>query len=193
MDSAKREWLLGGLGLADGVGLVRPTLGEDELVPGRQPIIKPGERFALFGDALATGLAVSLMPLTRGANVRLHADGRAGMGPQDWIDQSLLKPLLEGAPEPLLGVFAWGDVVPTRAMFGLEEQAVARGRALIWVAPPAAGQAALRVVEHGLHARPHRLFRSDGLSIPLGPDNMHPTVRGYAGWAGALWDWLSSV
>jgi hypothetical protein len=192
MDSAKREWLLGGLGLADGVGLVSP-LPEDELVPGRQPIVQPGGRFALFGDALATGLAVSLMPLTKGANVRLHADGRGGRTALEWLEADWLLPLLEGPLEPLLGVFAWGDVVPTRAMFGLERQATERGRPLIWVAPPAAGIGALRVVEHGLEGRPHRLFRSDGLSIPLGPDNIHPTVRGYAGWAGALWDWLTSV
>ncbi len=34
-------------------------------------------------------------------------------------------------------------------------------------------------------------FHSEKLEMPRGPDNLHPTARGYAGWAGAIWHWLS--
>jgi lysophospholipase L1-like esterase len=34
-------------------------------------------------------------------------------------------------------------------------------------------------------------FPSDQLAIPRGPDGIHPTARGYAGWAGAIWQWLA--
>ena len=34
-------------------------------------------------------------------------------------------------------------------------------------------------------------FHSERLSLPRGPDGLHPTARGYAGWAGAVWHWLS--
>ena len=34
-------------------------------------------------------------------------------------------------------------------------------------------------------------FHSEKLEIPRGPDGIHSTPRGYAGWAGAIWRWLS--
>jgi lysophospholipase L1-like esterase len=34
-------------------------------------------------------------------------------------------------------------------------------------------------------------YESHELEIPRGPDGLHPTAFGYAGWAGALWDWLT--
>jgi len=36
-----------------------------------------------------------------------------------------------------------------------------------------------------------RYFPSQRLTIPRGADQLHPTARGYAAWAGAIWQWLS--
>jgi lysophospholipase L1-like esterase len=34
-------------------------------------------------------------------------------------------------------------------------------------------------------------YPSQGLTIPRGPDKLHPTTVGYAGWAGAIWKWIT--
>lgn len=34
-------------------------------------------------------------------------------------------------------------------------------------------------------------YDSTDLDIPRAPDQIHPTAAGYAGWAGAIWNWLT--
>jgi len=38
---------------------------------------------------------------------------------------------------------------------------------------------------------PSHYYPSQNLTIPRGPDKLHPTAAGYAGWAGAIWKWLT--
>ncbi len=76
-------------------------------------------------------------------------------------------------------------------------------RAIVWVSPPTLPPAAvslpsvMRLIEseHQIalpKIKPRvSFFPTQSLSIPRGPDGIHPVARGYAAWAGALWQWLT--
>jgi lysophospholipase L1-like esterase len=76
-------------------------------------------------------------------------------------------------------------------------------RAIVWVSPPTLPPAAvslpsvMRLIEseHQIafpKIKPRVAFYpTQSLTLPRGPDGIHPVARGYAAWAGALWQWLT--
>jgi lysophospholipase L1-like esterase len=71
------------------------------------------------------------------------------------------------------------------------------GAEVIWIGPPRLPPKSLvgspidpAFLDELANAAPN-YFHSEQLDIPKGPDGIHPTASGYAGWAGALWNWLS--
>jgi hypothetical protein len=214
--SARSRWLYSGLAMADDVGLVSatdtrlPSQPPPALLPAhepaplvpvapptRRPLLATGQRAMLFGDAFVGGLATPLGHLLKEVEADLRAHGRHGSQPEQWLLRGWYESILEHKPHVLLGAFAWSAELSAAAMHRLEEIATERAVRVVWVAPP--GTTAARVVavareltdlRQGHLCWPHRIFRSDGLTIPLGPDGRTPTARGYAGWAGALWTYL---
>lgn len=76
-------------------------------------------------------------------------------------------------------------------------------RAIVWLSPPTLPPAAvslpsvMRLIEseHQIalpKIKPRvSFFPTQSLDLPRGPDGIHPTPRGYAAWAGAIWRWLT--
>lgn len=76
-------------------------------------------------------------------------------------------------------------------------------RAIVWISPPTLPTAAISLPsvmgliesEHAINfprIRPRiAFFPTQRLTLPRGPDNLHPVASGYAAWAGALWQWLT--
>lgn len=76
-------------------------------------------------------------------------------------------------------------------------------RAIVWVSPPTLPQAAVSLgpvmalieSEHAINfprIKPRvAFFPTQSLTLPRGPDGIHPVARGYTAWAGALWQWLT--
>lgn len=64
------------------------------------------------------------------------------------------------------------------------------GAEVVWIGPPA-----LPFPRHGvsdmIREEAPFYFASETLDIPRSPDGLHPNAVGYAGWAGAIWRWLS--
>jgi lysophospholipase L1-like esterase len=189
-----RRLLYAGLLVAAGVGLVRAFRG---------PRIEPGETsLLLVGDSLAVGLGPPLQALATDAGVPFSKLSRGGTRIDQWAGSQVLaeriqtfKPTLVlvslGTNDEAMG----GDDVPGRQAPYLE-QLLSRlrsgGAEVVWIGPPRLPFASKGVVELIRRTVPRsHYFASDRLSIPRGPDNLHPTVKGYAGWAGAIWKWLS--
>jgi hypothetical protein len=215
-NTARHRWIYAGLALADGVGLVSapersappsqpppPPAQPTELptpAQTRRPLLLPGQQAALFGDALAAGLVVALTHLTNEARVPLYAQARRDNTVEDWVVRGWFADVLRDRPQVILGAFRWAATVPAAAMHRIEELATERAARMVWLAPPGATEAqivgvarALNELRAGRPYWPHRLFRSDGLTIPVGPDGATPSAMGFAGWAGALWAYLSSA
>jgi len=81
-------------------------------------------------------------------------------------------------------------------------------RAIVWISPPTLPAAAVSLgpvmalitSEHAVsfpRLKPRvAFFPTQSLDVPVeqlprGPDGIHPVPRGYAAWAGALWQWLT--
>jgi len=81
------------------------------------------------------------------------------------------------------------------AVDSLVAKATDIGAEVVWVGPPALSRASGLEPNHEylseLSTSSPWFFNSSSLDIPRGPDGLHPTVRGFGGWAGAIWDYLS--
>ncbi len=208
MRPSSKQWLFAGLALVAGIGMVRLLNG---------PRVTRGMRVLLVGDSLAVGLGPLLGALAKESGVTLKVLAKEGTRIDQWAASAELKTLLESfKPELVLvslgtnDAFMKGaDVVakqklqldkllevlttwPRSKDYGLGPDHV------VWIGPPTLpsppSPGMVTMIQDGsgsaLSPRYH-YFHSDRLQIPRVPDKIHPTARGYAGWAGALWHWLS--
>ena len=194
MGVVDRRLLYAGLLVAAGVGLVRAFRG---------PRIERGEtRLLLVGDSLADGLGPPLQALAQESNVEFSRLSRSGTRIDQWAGSQVLSQRIEEFRPTMVLVslgtndeYMSGTGVAQRQAPYLE-RLLARLRAghaeVVWIGPPRLPRATKGVVALIRKTLPSsHYFASERLAIPRGPDNLHPTVRGYAGWAGAIWRWLS--
>jgi lysophospholipase L1-like esterase len=189
-----RRLLYAGLLVAAGVGLVRAFRG---------PRIEPGQtRLLLVGDSLAVGLATPMRALAAEANVPFDQISRSGTRIDQWAgSQKLAEKIQNFNPTMVLVSLGTNDEymgagAAARQAPHLERLLVAlraNQAEVIWIGPPRLPKPSSNGIVPLLRktiARDH-YFPSEKLTIPRGPDGLHPTARGYAGWAGAIWRWLS--
>lgn len=191
-----KQWLYAGLALVAGVGVVRLMSG---------PRLKRGLRVLLIGDSLAVGTAPHYSALAKEAGVEFKGLGVTGTRIDQWASsQELPKVLASFRPDLVLvslgtnDAFMKGADVVVKQRAGLEKLLQQlQGRDVVWIGPPALPGAPspgiITMIQDAAGALTPRFhyFHSERLQIPRGPDGIHPTVRGYAGWAGAVWHWLS--
>lgn len=182
MDDARRAWIYSGFALAEDVGLVARS---SESVR-KKPLVR---ELAVFGDELARGLGVPLGQLV-GSRTAFGCHGRPESRLGDWVEKGWAAELARTIKRPtlVLGAFQWDRGVDVRALAAIE--GLLGPNEVAWLVPPAVQIDVVAAVAD-LVADPGRLFRSDELDLPLGPDGRYPTTIGYAGWAGAIWAWLT--
>jgi lysophospholipase L1-like esterase len=194
VDSGKRLWLYTGLALAAGVGLVSAASKPKTLPEPIKPVLKPGSKVLLIGDSFAQGLAPPLKQLFSEHGMLFLADGRIGSTIQQWASQPWLDAALaKGKPDVVLVSLGTNDMKLVDPM--LEKPALANlvsklkqsAGSIVWISPPS-----LPFPDRGVRSMLADMpaFHSEALSIPRGPDAIHPNIAGYAGWAGALFRWL---
>jgi lysophospholipase L1-like esterase len=174
--------------------LPSPNGSPGPLVPQFTPI-RAGDRLLLVGDSLAQGLAAPLKRLAADGSVNATSDGRVGTRIDQWAQQTWLQTDLQSSPTFVLVSLGTNDMKLANALSErpLLDQLLARLRAsnarVVWILPPTMpfpdpGVRAM-IADTGV-----LLFRSDLLAIARGPDSIHPTAAGYAGWAGSIWQFL---
>lgn len=190
-----RRWIYGGLLIGAGVGVAR--------IVSHHPKLHENTRLLLIGDSLAQGLSPHLRELATEHAIPYLGAGVSGSRIDQWLASRWLdESLAELAPTLVLVVLgtndAFGSLSPEQVGGNLEallsrfpEQAE-----VVWVGAPTlpetyGGRSPDPEVLDAIAERSPHYFPSHELAIPRGPDRLHPTVHGYAGWAGALWDWLS--
>ncbi len=203
-----RAWIYMGLGAAlagaTAVGLVGLFSG---------PSLKPGDRVLLIGDSLAVGLTVPFGSLAREHGVTFKGLGTVGTRIDQWASSTELAQTL-ATFQPTIVIVSLGtndaymmgppDPGQRQApyldkLLALLERSSPSPRALVWLQPPTLPPAAIalpsiRALIETLRRRtriPVFVFQSQQLSLPRGPDGIHPVASGYAQWAGALWQWLT--
>jgi len=187
-----KRWLLGGLLVAGGIGLA--------VAANRRPKITGQSRVLLFGDSLAVGLNPQLKQLSEEAGVEAY-DGHGIVGSRidqwdnsDWLDERLAN----FHPTLILVSLGTNDEATVAGAVMREEphfdkllaKLQATGADIVWIGPPILPFPRQGISDMIRDAVPY-YFESESLDIPRGPDHLHPTAAGYAGWAGAIWQWLT--
>lgn len=157
-------------------------------------------RIALIGDSLAVGLGPLLGKLAQADGVVFQHEGHVGTRARqwathaaacghcgDWLDS--MRPTLALVS---LGTNDVASSMTAEAPFyaQIRDRIRALGASVLWLAPPRierAGLVAVRKVIDGLGVT---TFHTELLTIPLGPDGIHPTAAGYSAWADAIWRYL---
>lgn len=207
---SNRAWIYAGIAAATAtaVGLVE-MLGA--------PTLRPGDRILLIGDSLAVGLGTPLGALARDAGLAFQTLATVGTRIDQWGSPGTYGDALSAALasfQPTVVLISLGtndaymrpspgeDIGQRQAPFLdalLSRIESARPRAVVWIAPPTLPPAAVSlppvralIQSERAHLRPRvAIFPSQRLTLPRGPDGIHPVASGYAGWAGALWQWLT--
>ncbi len=208
MRPSSKSWIYGGLLLVAGLGMVRLLNG---------PRVRKGMRVLLIGDSLAVGMAPYFAALAKEAGGDFKAMATVGTTINAWSANADLKKLLETFQPELVLVslgtndsFMRGADVITKQQAQLEKLYALltqwpRSRDyglgpehVVWIGPPtlpnppSPGISKMIQDSAGSALAPRYFyFHSEKLEMPRGPDKLHPTARGYAGWAGAIWHWLS--
>lgn len=182
MRAHKRIWLYGGLVHPLGIVVARPR-------PKRRRL-PPGARLLVAGDDHAWGLSPFLRELCRDDGVSYDEELDAGATIERWATDARLSTAI-GRCRPHMVVLSLDSPTPEGAPLGaVASVARGHGATLVWVRPLGDIEH-VRALRARLDADKIPSFHSEALELPRGADGQ-PTVRGYAGWAGALWRWLGS-
>jgi lysophospholipase L1-like esterase len=187
-----KRWLLGGLLIASGVGLAA--------LATRRPKITSKTRLLLFGDSLAVGLNPQFKQLAAEAGVEAYVGkGIVGTRINQWdTDLWLDETLVAFQPNMILVSLGTNDEATSPGAVDREAPHLARlldklhatGAEIVWIGPPALPFPRQGVADM-IRANVPYYFESENLEIPRSPDHLHPNAAGYAGWAGAIWQWLT--
>lgn len=185
-----------GLGVVAGVGLLRA------LWPARPRVVSGQTRLLLVGDSLAVGLGPPLRALSKDQSVAFEQLAKESTRIDQWAGSQKLTEKLQVFKPTLVLVslgtndeYMTGDAAKRQAPFleQLLQKLGAAGAEVGWIGPPQLPKPASNGITALLQARiqASHYFHSEALQIPRGPDRLHPTLKGYAGWAGMIWQWLS--
>lgn len=182
-------------GLAVGAGAAAIAL-----VSG-PPKIRPGMRVFLLGDSLAVGLGRPMSLLARDGKVGFDSMAKEGTRIDQWAkNEALFQKLTAFRPDLILVSLGTNDEylqldAGARQAAPLSEL-LTRLRAkapVVWIGPPTLPKqgtnGATALIRRNVPSSHY--FPSQNLTIPRSPDKLHPTAGGYAGWAGAIWKWLT--
>jgi lysophospholipase L1-like esterase len=184
-----RRWVYAGLAAALGVGLVRAI---------RAPKVHAGTRLLLIGDSLAVGLAPQLKALAAEQKVPFLGTATVSTRIDQWAQSAALQQTLSAFRPTLVLVslgtndeYLTGNAVQRQSPY-LDQllQRLAPAE-VVWIGPPTLPKPSNGIVAFLQSKIPaSQYFPSQTLQIPRAPDRIHPTAKGYAAWAGALWQWL---
>jgi len=205
-DAQHRLWILGGLAVAAGVGLVvvansqKQTILQAPSSPTKTPTstkkrVFPGARMLLLGDSLAVGLKAPMGQLANDFGVSFRARGVVGSRIADWAKSTSVDEEMAFGPTIVMLSIGTNDMkmlspVSEKKDLGILLSKLGSGGADVVIIGPPKMPFPDNGVRQMLASSGATVFPSDALIIPRGPDKIHPTAKGYSGWAGAIWAWL---
>lgn len=191
--SSPTPWLLGGVLVLAGVGVVHALSSE---ASSCQPRIKPGSKILLVGDSLAVGLTIPMRELAIQSACEFQALAEQGTRIDQWLtgvrNRSLEETIRRFNPDIIfvsLGTNDSASSLPTAKLQNNIKSLIAWlstfNCQIYWLLPlslPFEERTSNLIRQTGT-----AVFESASLPIPQGPDKIHPTGKGYAGWAEHIW------
>lgn len=189
---SSRHWLYAGLAVAAGYGVVR-------LIEG--PQLEYGKsRLLVVGDSLAVGLSPYLRELSGPRKVAFDSTAVVGTRIDQWSQSAALKSeIAQFHPTLVLISLGTNDAYMMGGAATAETQRArlrellalikSAGADYVWIGPPQLPSAknpyVLAMIREEIPSSHY--YHSERLDLPRGPDGLHPTIKGYAGWAGRIW------
>lgn len=188
-----RSWLY----LLGAAALGAAILGSIPVLHGRGVKIGQGDRVLLIGDSLAQGMTAPFGAMASDVGVQFYGDGRVSTRLDQWLNNGWAEEVISQF-QPTVVIVSIGTndsgavgLLPEFASRAQALVALARshGASVLWVEPlNLPSQFDLATVTSGIRSSgADATFASSALDIPRGPDNIHPTMAGYAAWAAAVW------
>lgn len=183
----KEAWILGGILLFAGYGLARS-------LTSCSPLVRPGSKLYLVGDSLAVGMDRYFRKLAASKGAGYDSSVKSGTAAFQWVapGSGLAAKLAAFSPDVVLVSLGTNDSYGNRTAEQHRasiQQLIAMIRSVgaepFWILPPKLpwSQTYSNLVrDEGI-----QVFESEQIDIPQGPDKIHPTGAGYAGWAGLVW------
>lgn len=162
--------------------------------------IDAGDKVLFLGDSLMVGKGKYFKVLAKEHGCDSLVLAKEGSTIPNWINSADLKKALSSF-RPTKVIISLGTNDSRAASWTKEQHRVnaltllsmlqQAGAQSFWILPPTLpfsnGDAGLSEV---IESTGVPSFNSKRLAIPRGPDNLHPTLQGYAGWAGQVWKQL---
>lgn len=177
--SRTEDWVYAGLSVPSGVVIARPS---------QRHVLKPGGSVQLIGNEHAAGVGQFLGKLALGRKVSLRFEWQRGMLFEHWFRPEKVDQLLRRKPDVLVFLFDTKVTEPEPLVAKLRELLrAAKSVPVRWVLPLEDNpSSALRLA---LPAVGVEALRSYMLPVHRSQTGA-PSARGYAGWAGAIWNWI---
>ena len=153
-----------------------------------------------MGDSLAVGLSPHIESMSKQLGNKFSSLARSGSRIDQWASDKNLDQRLAsfrpdvvlvslGTNDEYLGAGAAQRQYPSTVT--LLKKLHDAGADVYWIGPPtlAKRNGVVEMIQSQVPSSDY--FDSRKLNIPRGPDKLHPTARGYAAWAGAVWHWLT--
>lgn len=189
-----RSWVLG--------GVLQNNLGATRAVSYR-PKLTPESSVLLIGDSFANGMRPHFQAIASDSRLPFLGAAVTNSTIEQWASSNWLRDKLDSfAPSHVLIVLGTVDAYSDRPVSLIERDAEALNDVVheyqahpIWIGtPPLPTTYATLPLNVEVTAALEELapfYFDSTLDIPRGPDQLHPNVSGYAGWAGMVWQWLS--
>jgi hypothetical protein len=180
VQAQKRSWLYSGIAHPPSIVLAQTR---------KRKRLPAGSRLLLAGDEHAWGLAPFLGLLARDADVSFSTCLHQGTG-EHWVREKLLSSAVAPGFDMVLVSLDVNTERPSEraALAQLVSSGRPAGVTLVWLRQPSLSDNVAEL-RSALDALKVPSFHSEALALPRGPDGQ-PSARGYAGWAGALWQWI---
>jgi lysophospholipase L1-like esterase len=171
------------------------------------PKIKSGQKLFLLGDSLAVGLSTPLAQIAKDHKVTFKSMAAAGTRIDQWASNAALYQELQtfqpdlilvslGTNDEYLRLDAHAQQAPhlKKLLSQLRSKAP-----VVWIGPPklpatggyawAGTNGSIPLIRENVPSSHY--FPSHTLDLPRSPDQLHPSVRGSAGWAGKIWEFIT--
>jgi hypothetical protein len=182
MDSiaSKRDWIYSGLAHPSNVILANRPRGS------RLPA---GTRILLAGDESAAGLGPFLGKLAVDSKVNLRFEWERAALAEHWLSVATAERLKKTNSSVVVASFTTKETDPASLSRRLREfKQSLNPSMLVWILP-LVRNASSEALSMALPVADISAFHSDLLEVHRSPTGA-PSARGYAGWAGSVWNWL---
>lgn len=167
------------------------------------PKVRENSRVLFFGDSLAQGLSPHIRELATEAGIPYVGAGVQGSRIDQWIASDWLDTTIDEFQPTLVLIClgtndAYSNLTPDEVLGAMRMLlgSIPLEADVVWIGVPGlprtySGRTPNASTLQRIEEEAPFYFPSHELDIPRSPDTLHPNAQGYAGWAGAIWDWIS--